>query len=92
MAAVDLDPGSDVPEHQHENEQVGVVLRGSVTMTIAGESRELGPGETYSIPPNVRHSARGGPEGGTVIDIFAPVRSDWESAERLEPSPGAWPG
>ena len=43
---VDIDPGVLVPEHRHDNEQVGFVQRGSVTMTVAGQSRDLGVGET----------------------------------------------
>jgi quercetin dioxygenase-like cupin family protein len=91
MALIDLEPNLAIPEHHHVNEQLGFVVLGKVTMVIAGEARQLGPGETYSIPGDVLHSAQTGPEGATVIDLFAPVRSDWEKAERLEPSPGRWP-
>lgn len=91
VAAVDLDPNLFVPEHRHENEQLGFVLTGAVTMVIGGEEKELRPGEAYTIPSNVPHSARTGPEGATVLDVFAPIRSDWEKAERLEPSRGGWP-
>jgi len=91
MAVVDVDPDMQVPEHSHDNEQVGIVLRGEITMVIAGESRALRPGETYSMLGNVPHSAATGPEGATVIDVFAPVRSDWERAERLAPEAGRWP-
>jgi quercetin dioxygenase-like cupin family protein len=92
MAAVDLEPDLLVPEHRHDNEQLGFVLRGKVTMVIGGEARELGVGEAYAIPSNVPHSAQTGREGATVVDVFAPIRADWEKAERLEPSPGGWPG
>lgn len=91
VAAVDLDPNLHVPEHRHENEQLGFVLTGAVTMVIGGEEKELHAGEAYTIQSNVPHSARTGAEGATVLDVFAPVRSDWEKAERLEPSPGGWP-
>ncbi len=67
------------------------MLRGLVTMTIAGESRRLGVGDTYVIPGGVPHGAETGPEGATVIDVFSPPREDWEKVERLEPSAGAWP-
>jgi quercetin dioxygenase-like cupin family protein len=91
MALIDLDPSTLVPEHHHDNEQLGFVVQGSVTMVIDGDERELGVGETYSIRSNVPHSARTGPEGATVVDIFAPVRADWEKVQRLNPSPGRWP-
>jgi quercetin dioxygenase-like cupin family protein len=92
MAIVDLDPDREVPEHQHDNEQLGFVLRGHVTMVIAGDARRLGVGDTYTIPTNVPHSASTGPDGATVVDVFAPVRADWEKAPRLAPHPGSWPG
>ena len=91
FAVVDLDPNLVVPEHQHANEQVGLVLRGFVTMTLAGDARRLGAGDTYVIPGGVPHGAETGPEGASVIDVFNPTREDWERVERLEPSAGAWP-
>ena len=91
VGVVDLEPDLLVPEHQHENEQVGFVLKGVVTMTIDGDARKLHVGDTYVIPSNVRHSALAGTEGATVVDVFAPIRADWSGAPRLEPSPGNWP-
>ena len=91
MAVVEVDPDMQVPEHSHDNEQLGFVLRGEITMTVAGEARTLGPGGTYNIPSNTPHSAATGPEGATVVDVFTPIRSDWEKAERLSPEPGLWP-
>lgn len=88
---VDIDANVLVPEHRHENEQVGFVLRGSVTMVIAGESRVLSAGGTYRITSNVPHSARAGAGGVTVVDVFAPVRADWHQAPTVEPFPGGWP-
>jgi len=88
---VDIDPGVLVPEHRHDNEQVGFVQRGSVTMTVAGQARELRVGETYSIASGVPHSAKAGAEGASVVDVFAPVREDWKSAPKVEPFPGRWP-
>ncbi len=91
VAFVDLEPNLLVPEHQHENEQVGFVLSGSITMVIDGDERRLEVGETYVIPSNVRHSAHTTAEGATVVDVFGPARSDWAALPRLEPSPGQWP-
>lgn len=88
---VDIDPGVLVPEHRHDNEQVGYVQRGSVTMTIAGQARELRVGETYSIAGGVPHSAKAGADGVSVVDVFAPVREDWKTAPTVEPFPGRWP-
>lgn len=91
VGVIDLDPDLVVAEHEHENEQLGFVLKGEVTMIIGDESRLLRVGDTYSIPSHVRHSARTSSLGATVVDVFAPVRADWETKERSAPSPGRWP-
>jgi quercetin dioxygenase-like cupin family protein len=91
VAVVDLEANAEAAHHSHDNEQLGIVLRGTIDFTIGDEQRLLGPGETYVIPPGVPHRAVGGPAGCTVIDVFAPPRDDWEKLERLEPSKPAWP-
>ena len=91
LGVVELDPNSVVPEHAHENEQLGMVLQGSLTFRIADEARELGPGGTWAIPPNVPHEVRVGPEGAVVVDVFAPVRDDWASLERQASREPRWP-
>ena len=53
--------------------------------------RELHAGDTYVIPSDVPHDAVTGLEGATVIDVFAPIRADWEKLQRLDPAPGFWP-
>ncbi|HEV3462254.1 MAG TPA: cupin domain-containing protein [Candidatus Dormibacteraeota bacterium] len=88
---VDIDPNMLVPEHRHENEQVGFVLRGSVTMVVDGQARELRVGETYTIASQVPHSAKAGVDGVSVVDVFAPVREDWKSKPTVDPFPGRWP-
>ncbi len=91
LAIVELEPGAVVAEHSHDNEQLGLVLRGSMQFRAGGEERALEPGGTWSIPPNVLHSATAGPDGATVIDVFAPGRDDWNGLEHQEPRPGRWP-
>lgn len=92
LGLVELEPGIHLPEHQHANEQLGMVLTGSITFTIAGETRELGPGGTWRIPGDTPHTADVGPDGAVVLDVFAPPREDWKELGRLEPRPARWPG
>jgi quercetin dioxygenase-like cupin family protein len=91
LAVVELDPDSVLPEHSHENEQLGMVLTGSLTFRVGGEERVLGPGETWRIESNTPHEARTGPEGAVVVDVFTPARDDWDAAERLRARPPRWP-
>jgi quercetin dioxygenase-like cupin family protein len=91
LAVIDIVPNGVAEEHHHENEQLGLIVAGVLTLRIAGEARALRPGDTYAIPSNVPHDAKAGPEGATVVDVFIPVRSDWEKLPREEPSPPDWP-
>lgn len=91
MAVVEIDPGAVVPEHAHENEQLGLVLSGSVRFRVGHETQELGPGSTWRIPSNVRHEVTAGADGAVVVDVFAPVRSDWAGLAVDEPRPPRWP-
>jgi quercetin dioxygenase-like cupin family protein len=91
LGVVELDPDSVVPEHSHENEQLGMVLSGSLTFRVGEESRELGPGGTWCIPANVPHEVRTGPDGAVVLDVFAPTRDDWSAFEPQAPRAPRWP-
>jgi quercetin dioxygenase-like cupin family protein len=91
LAVIDLEPNSMVPEHKHENEQLGFVISGSITMTVGSEKLKLEAGDTYAIPSNTSHAAHAGPDGATVVDAFAPLRADWADLKRAEPSAGRWP-
>ncbi len=91
MAVVELDPKSVVPEHHHVSEQLGLVIRGSVAFRVRDETRELGPGATWSVPSDVPHEVRAGPEGAVVLDVFSPPRHDWSGIERDEPRAPRWP-
>ena len=79
LAVIELAPNAIVPGHQHEAEQLGIVIEGSVTFTIGDERRELGPGGSWRIPSNVPHQVAAGPAGATVIDVFTPPRDDWDA-------------
>ena len=91
LSLLELDADAAVPEHAHENEQVGLLLEGSVTFTIGDETRELRPGATWRILAHVPHSVVVGPEGALIVEVFSPIRHDWHAIEPQEPRPGRWP-
>ena len=91
FALIELAPDSVVPGHRHENEQLGMVITGSVTFKIGDETRELGPGGTWRIPSDVPHQVTTGPAGAVVIDVFAPIRGDWQALTSHPASAPAWP-
>jgi len=91
LGVVELDPNAYVPEHRHENEQLGIVLSGLMTFRVGDETRDLRAGETWNIPANVPHEATAGPEGAVVLDVFAPTRADWSQFEPQAPREPRWP-
>lgn len=91
LAIVELDPGAIVPEHRHPHEQNGMVITGQMTFRVGSEVRVLGPGGTWRILGGVVHTATAGPDGAVVIDVFSPIRTDWEDREVLEPMDPTWP-
>jgi quercetin dioxygenase-like cupin family protein len=85
LAALDLDPDTVVPEHRHMNEQIGILLRGSLRFRVGDEVKDLQPGSMWVIPADVPHDVHAGPEGAFLVELFAPPRTDWAGLERLEP-------
>jgi quercetin dioxygenase-like cupin family protein len=76
LAEITLATGSVVPSHTHPHEQIGYVVSGRVLFEIAGEKRELGPGDSYLIPGGQPHEVTT-LEDAICIDIFSPVREEF---------------
>ena len=74
---IEFEPGSTVPLHSHEHEQLGIVLEGVQVLIVDGEEHALEPMQGYVLPGGVEHSAYCGPEGALVLDVFRPVREDY---------------
>jgi quercetin dioxygenase-like cupin family protein len=91
FAVVELAPNAIVARHQHMNEQIGLVLKGTMTFTIGGETRVIQAGDTYNIPGDLPHEASAGPDGAVVIDVFSPVRADWAKFPKTAPTKTLWP-
>jgi len=90
---VTFGPERGFPEHAHPEEQFGLVLEGEMELTIAGQTRLLGKGDIYVIPPNVPHDGRTFATACLVLDIFSPPRAGFREligrANKLR-SPAAW--
>ena len=65
----DIEPIGEVPAHTH-GEQWGVVLSGEMELTIGGETRKYGPGDSYRIPAGTPHGAKFLARTH-VLDVFA---------------------
>lgn len=77
-----IEPGAEVPEHDHPHEQVGTVTSGVLTFFLDGETLRVGAGDTFAIPGGEPHAAAN--EGDVPVegfDVFSPPRPnpDWEA-------------
>src|SRR5919199_518480 len=77
LAVVEIQPGAELPEHSHTNEQFGLVIEGSVVFRIGQKTRTLAAGGIWEIPSSEPHSVTGGEDGAVVLDVFSPPREEW---------------
>jgi len=82
LAIVEIEPGAELPEHRHANEQLGMVIEGSVVFRVGNETCTVEPDGVWRIPANTPHTVTGGEAGAVVVDIFSPARDDWASRVR----------
>jgi quercetin dioxygenase-like cupin family protein len=76
LCRVQYEAGKQVTRHAHEHtEQLMAVIDGSVTMTIGGESRELGPGDVVCVNRGIEHELYS-QDGVTFFEALAPVPLD----------------
>lgn len=76
LAEFRLRAGSELPAHAHPHEQTGYLVSGRLRLRIGDETRELGPGDSWSIPGGVEHGASVLADA-VAIEVFAPVREDY---------------
>ena len=79
LSHVTMKAGAEIPRHAHHHEQGGIVVSGSLELTIGDETRVLESGQMYIIPGNTPHAARA--IGDVVVmDVFTPIREDYAAA------------
>ena len=76
MTEFRLKAGNILPAHRHVHEQTGYLVSGRIRLRIGGQERELAPGDSWSIPPDVEHTAAI-LEDSVALEIFSPIREDY---------------
>ncbi len=70
-----MEPGAVVPDHSHDNEEFGQVVKGSLQLTWGSETTILEAGEAFLLPAGVPHGARAGADGCELLECYAPPRN-----------------
>ena len=80
MAVIDFNDGpTDAPDppHSHPHEQVSYVVAGKIIFFLGNEETHLGPGDIFTVPPNIPHSVRLLTQHVRLVDTFHPIREDF---------------
>ena len=76
LIEVTLAEGAVVPMHSHPHEQTGYLISGRFLFELGDEKREVGPGDCWLVPADVRHQVTA-LEPSLALDIFSPPREDY---------------
>lgn len=80
MVVVDFDDGptsNPDPPHSHPHEQVSYVVSGEINLFMDNKLTRLGPGDMFTVPPNIPHSVQLLTSRVRLIDSFTPLRKDF---------------
>ena len=83
MAKVEFEKGAVGAIHAHSHSQVSYVESGEFDVFIDGVKKRLGPGDSFSIGPNLDHGAICR-KAGVLIDVFSPIRDDLLDEDKEE--------
>ncbi len=76
-------PGAVFPAHAHPEEQITIVLSGTISFTVNEQLVTLGPGQIATIPGGVPHGAAVvGSEPVETLNTLSPRRSSAPTIER----------
>jgi len=77
LSLVTFAPNAVVPEHAHPHEQMGMMVSGTLELTVAGETRTLSGNAIFLVPGGVPHKAVAGPQGTMTLEAFSPPREEF---------------
>jgi len=80
MVVIDFDDGpgeAPDPPHSHPHEQISYVAEGELIVHIGDESTRLGPGDIYTVPPNIPHTIQLLSKYVRLVDTFTPLREEF---------------
>jgi gluconolactonase len=77
LSFVSSNPLSKSPAHIHPEEQITLLLRGSLKEAVLDQEVDLDVQDLLLVPGNVVHSGVAGELGYDALDIFWPIRDDY---------------
>lgn len=80
MVVIDFNDGPTSepdPPHSHPHEQMSYVVSGELIVYIGDDQEQLGPGDMFTVPPDVPHTVQLLSEHVRLVDCFTPLREDF---------------
>lgn len=80
MVVIDFNDGptnEPDPPHSHPHEQMSYVVSGELIAHIGESKQQLGPGDMFTVPPDVPHTVQLLTEHVRLVDSFTPLREDF---------------
>ena len=80
MVVIDFNDGPTAepdPPHSHPHEQMSYVVAGELIAYIGDDKQQLGPGDMFTVPPDVMHSVQLLSGHVRLVDCFTPLREDF---------------
>jgi quercetin dioxygenase-like cupin family protein len=74
VTSYEFEPGARFPMHRPHQEQITIIDRGDVELTVAGTPQALHEGDWSIVPGDVEHGLLAGAEGARVLAIIVPRR------------------
>ena len=84
MALSTVGTGAGAPLHTHEADELIVILKGSLEVSIEGEVHQVGADHTIVVPPNVPHGfTNKGSDDAWILGFF-PIQDPFNHTKYLE--------
>ena len=75
----EVQPNCRFETHQHESEQITLVLEGELFFETAGKVIGVKPGEVIAIPSNVAHAVFTKEKAVKAVDAWSPVMAKYKN-------------
>ncbi len=87
LSQFSVQAGAGASLHEHESDELIVVLAGAIEARLGDDVREVGPDSTVVVPPHVPHGFTStGPDAAKILAFF-PIADPFDHTTFLEGGP-----
>lgn len=87
---VEMGPNARGPEHAFVSEVLWTLTAGTAEVTVAGETSQVGAGDTAVLPADVPRTWTAGPDGFTALVTTVAPGGVWRDGDRSKVEVPPW--